>query len=290
MIIRRLILGVVLLLLASTTTLIVVGLDGSARSALLDRLPPPPNTTSTSSVSSAEMSTQPQTEPTSGVTARPGPTATPSVPSARPRATATARPGPRGRPSAPPQRKPKTPGRSKVVYLTFDDGPSRYTPQVLQILRSTGSTATFFQLGINTPGQGELQAAIRAQGSTIGNHSYDHPDLTQLSTSQLRRQIQRGPTSRCFRPPYGATDTAVRAAIRRAGARQVLWSVDTRDWTRPGVKRLQRIGRSTQIRPGSIILMHDGGGDRDQTVAALPAIISHLHVRGFQVRALPGCQ
>ena len=286
MIIRRLILSVVLLLLASTTTLVVLGLDDTARSALLDRLPPPSDTATTSAPPA-----EPSTQPTSVPTTRPRPTATPTAPSVQPRTTGTARPGPQATPSPPAQRKPSTPpGRSKVVYLTFDDGPSPYTPRVLQILRDTGSTATFFQLGVNTPGHDQLTAAIRAQGSTIGNHSYDHPDLTRLSASQLRRQIRRGPTSTCFRPPYGATNAGVRAAIRRAGARQVLWTVDTRDWTRPGVKELRRIGRSPQIRPGSIILMHDGGGNRDQTVAALPALISHLHARGFQVRALPGCQ
>ena len=285
MIIRRLILSVVLLLLASTTTLVVLGLDDTARSALLDRLPPPPNTTTPSSVPPAEPSTQPTSDPVD----RPRPT--PTAPSVQPRNTGTARPGPQATPSPPAQRKPSTPpGQSKVVYLTFDDGPSPYTPRVLQILRDTGSTATFFQLGANTPGHDQLTAAIRAQGSTIGNHSYDHPDLTRLSASQLRRQIRRGPTSTCFRPPYGATNASVRAAIRRAGARQVLWTVDTRDWTQPGVKKLARIGTSKQIRPGSIILMHDGGGNRDQTVAALPALINHLHGRGLQVRALPGCR
>ena len=161
---------------------------------------------------------------------------------------------------------------------------------MLRILRQTGSTATFFQLGVNARGQGSIQAAIRAQGSTIGNHSYDHRDLTRLSAAALHRQIADGPRSRCFRPPYGATNRTVRKAVERAGAHQVLWTVDTLDWQRPGAARLARIGTSKAVRDGGIILMHDGGGDRRQTVAALPRLIDNLQARGFQVRALPGCR
>lgn len=176
-----------------------------------------------------------------------------------------------------------------MVYLTFDDGPSRYTPQILKVLRDTGSTATFFQLGINRPGQDHTIAAIKAQGSNIANHTYNHPDLTLQSDAEVRRQLLGGPKAKCFRPPYGATNARIRQAVKQAGMSEVLWTVDTLDWQKPGVKAIQRIGKSPQVRNHGIILMHDGGGSREQTVAALPKLIKKLHARGFIARALPYC-
>lgn len=224
-------------------------------------------------------------------TATPSPTAARSsrpAPSAQPRRTAS--PAPRSQHPQPQRHGPRSRTKSsEVVYLTFDDGPGPATLPILSVLEQTGSTATFFQLGINARGQQAAQAAIRAQGSNIGNHSYSHPDLTKLTSADVEAQIADGVPGACFRPPYGATNPTVRRAIRAAGARQVLWTVDTLDWTRPGVSSLRRIGSSPAVHGGSIILMHDGGGDRRQTVAALPALISNIQARGYAVRALPYC-
>ncbi|MFT4163960.1 MAG: polysaccharide deacetylase family protein [Microlunatus sp.] len=176
-----------------------------------------------------------------------------------------------------------------IVYLTFDDGPSSYTPEVLKVLRGTGSTATFFQLGVNRPGHEKTIAAIKAQGSNIANHTYSHLDLTRQSDAEVWRQLLLGPKAKCFRPPYGATSPGIRHTAQQFGMREVLWTVDTLDWQRPGVKKLEKFGKSKQIKDGSIILMHDGGGDRDQTVAALPKLIKTLQARGFTARALPYC-
>jgi peptidoglycan/xylan/chitin deacetylase (PgdA/CDA1 family) len=186
---------------------------------------------------------------------------------------------------------PTVPARrqSKVVYLTFDDGPSRYTGRILAVLRRTGSTATFFQLGVNRSGRAAQIRAIPRQGSNIGNHTYNHPALTKLSPGAVRWQLAHGPRAKCFRPPYGATNPAVRRAARAAGMRQILWTVDPQDWSRPGTAALARVGASRAIRNHSIILLHDGGGDRTQTVTALPKLIAKLHARGFLVRALPYC-
>ena len=134
-----------------------------------------------------------------------------------------------------------------------------------------------------------LARRVRAQGNAIGNHTYDHPDLTKLSPAKLTWELDHGPVARCVRPPYGATNAKVRAAIGARGARQVLWSVDTRDWTRPGAMAVFARASGPAVRNGSIVLMHDGGGDRSETVAALPAIIQALHYRGYVVRRLPGC-
>lgn len=233
---------------------------------------------------------QPTTAPP---TAAPKPTTKPRSPAPRPSVRPTSAPT-----SKPPAGKstakkylagPLTKGPGGTVYLTFDDGPSPYTATILATLSRTGSTATFFHLGVNEPGFPGADARIRAQGSKIGNHTYNHPDLTTLTPAQLTWQLRHGPKATCFRPPYGATDAAVRKAIAKAGMRQVLWSVDTLDWTKPGLSTLAKTGRLKAIRNGTIVLMHDGGGDRAQTVAALPTIIADLQARGFKVRALPYC-
>jgi peptidoglycan-N-acetylglucosamine deacetylase len=181
------------------------------------------------------------------------------------------------------------PKRGGTVYLTFDDGPSQYTPAILNVLRATHSTATFFELGVLQARHPKEAAQIRAEGSNIGNHTYDHPDLTKLGPRQVQWQLAHGPRSACIRPPYGATNRRVERILSRQGLRQVLWTIDTRDWSRPGTKHIVAAATGPDVRPGSILLMHDGGGDRSQTIAALPYIIAALQHQGHLVRGIPGC-
>ena len=229
----------------------------------------------------------PSASPTSGSSQPTG--------SASPDTSASRVPSPSTRPSdadTPKVIKPaKTyrPGSRGVVYLTFDDGPGPYTQQVLNILTRTHSTATFFEMGNHVRAYPSMVSAVRAQGSRVGNHTYDHPDLTKLTAQRLTWELANGPAARCVRPPYGATDAAVRAAIARIGARQVLWTVDTVDWSRPGAGVITQRASGQGVRAASIVLMHDGGGDRSETVQALPVIIANLHLRGYVVRALPYC-
>jgi peptidoglycan-N-acetylglucosamine deacetylase len=292
-IVRRLVISLALVLCVSVMVGVILGLDESARRDLAGRLadtgaasPSAPPTPSATKAKTTPTSPTPKPKATSATptpsaksTPKPSPSTSGKTKSAKVMKAKLDRP----KESAPPTKD------GGVVYLTFDDGPGPYTNQVLQILRATGSTATFFQLGINAQGQGRINAAIRAQGSNIANHSYSHPDLTTLSQARLRYQIANGPKSRCFRPPYGATNATVRKAIAAAGARQVLWIVDTLDWKKPGVGQLEYYGSSRLVQDGGIILMHDGGGEREQTVAALPQMIKNLKARGFKVRALPYC-
>ena len=281
MIIRRAVLTLVLILFASLTIGVIVGLDTSARSAIVDQLIGSPSAVPTPAEES--ISSPPK------LAATPRPRATVATP--------TTAPSPTAKPTVPAKKSsgakylkgPLKKGPGGTVYLTFDDGPSPYTSSILSILDRTGSTATFFHLGVNEAGFPHADAAIRAQGSKVANHSYDHPDLTTRTAAQLKRQITHGPKAKCFRPPYGAADAAVRKAIAKAGLREVLWSVDTLDWTKPGVTTLAKTGRLKSIGNGTIVLMHDGGGDRTQTVVALPRVIADLHARGYQVRALPYC-
>lgn len=176
----------------------------------------------------------------------------------------------------------------KVAYLTFDDGPGPYTARVLSVLDKHRATATFFVLGSQARRHPGLVRRIRRQGSAVGFHSHDHPRLTGLRPRELTRQVRPTVAARCFRPPYGATDRHVRKAVRAAGMRQVLWTADGRDWERPGPRTI-RHNSLAGLRPGAIILLHDGGGDRSQTVAALPGLLGQLRARGYVVRALPYC-
>jgi peptidoglycan/xylan/chitin deacetylase (PgdA/CDA1 family) len=317
-IIRRAVLLLVLILFASITIGVIVGLDSSARSTIVGQLvgsptavptpaqestPSAPKKVATpkprASVAPPKAAPTPTAKPTPKVTTPAKPTAKPTAP-AKPKAKPTpSKPKSTSgyKPTVPAQKSsgarylkgPLKKGPGGTVYLTFDDGPSPYTSSILTTLDRTGSTATFFHLGVNEGGFPHADARIRAQGSKVANHSYDHPDLTTRTPAQLRRQITHGPQGKCFRPPYGATNAAVRKAIAEAGLREVLWSVDTLDWTKPGVTTLAKTGRLKSIGNGTIVLMHDGGGDRTQTVAALPRVIADLHARGYQVRALPYC-
>jgi peptidoglycan-N-acetylglucosamine deacetylase len=189
----------------------------------------------------------------------------------------------------PPHRPNQDANHRGIVYLTFDDGPSAYTPAILNILRATHSTATFFELGFRQAEYPAGAAQVRAEGSNVGNHTYNHPDLTALAAGQIRWQLAHGPRSKCLRPPFGATNPAVRRLFAQQGLREVLWTVDTKDWSRPGTTHIIQAATGPTVHAGSIVLLHDGGGDRSQTVAALPKIISILQQRGYVIRRIPGC-
>ena len=172
----------------------------------------------------------------------------------------------------------------KLVALTFDDGPSAYTDSFLDLLREKGVHATFFEIGQEVAGRAETMNRILAEGDEIGNHTTHHgfyPGYWDLAAtnSLIRSATHFEPC--LFRPPGGAVDSAVVAAAGEAGLATILWDVDPADWTNPGSGAVySRIVSAT--RPGSIVLMHDGGGDRGGTLAALPRIIETLRGRGYR--------
>ncbi|MBV2153076.1 polysaccharide deacetylase family protein [Kitasatospora sp. SUK 42] len=183
----------------------------------------------------------------------------------------------------------------KVVYLTFDDGPSpQYTAQILAVLARYRVPATFFEIGQNVTANPGLTDQAVHQGESVQNHSWDHPDLRPLSLADFNAQIlntdqairaRTGRTPTCLRPPYGFVDKTVRARAAALGKTIKLWTVDPADWSRPGIHTIeQRV--LTAVRPGSVILLHDGGGDRSQTVAALPTVLTTLQHRGYTFRLL----
>ena len=177
-------------------------------------------------------------------------------------------------------------GNKKVLFFSFDDGPDPvWTPRILQILRKHGAHATFFELGKMQAEHPGLREQIIAEGNTIGSHSITHKQLTALSAAARHHEIFDGPESKCFRPPYGASNPKVRADIKAAGMTQVLWDVDPRDWKRPGVQAIaNNILHHAHRR--NIILLHDGGGDRSQTVAALDKVLPILKAQGFTFPAM----
>lgn len=179
---------------------------------------------------------------------------------------------------------------TKLVALTFDDGPQRgTTDRILDILDRHDAQATFFVVGSQVRAQPGLVRRMVAEGHQVANHSYGHRNLRSLDRKQVRSEVMRGRaairragggTANWFRPPYGAVDRAAWGELEHLDQRVVLWDVDPRDWERPGTARIVRSVVSS-AKPGSIILLHDGGVDRRQTVAALPAIIKQLRAKGF---------
>lgn len=179
------------------------------------------------------------------------------------------------------------------VYLTFDDGPHpKYTAQILAILRRYGVKATFFEIGRNVARCPSMTRRVDQAGHSVQNHTWSHPNLRKVSSATFRSQVQRtdralrrqtGYTPRCLRPPYGATNSVVRRRAAAVGKKIKLWSVDPRDWSRPGSSVIARRVLAN-VRSGSVVLMHDGGGDRRQTVADLPGILRTLKSRGYSFR------
>lgn len=177
------------------------------------------------------------------------------------------------------------------IALTFDDGPNpMYTAQILAILQQYGVQATFFVIGSEAAAHPELVQQESQQSHIVGNHTWTHPNLTTLSPADIRAQLQSASNEieaatnqapSLMRPPGGNFNSEVQSIAASLGLSTILWNVDPRDWSRPGTdKIIQTVLNTTHN--GSIILLHDGGGDRSQTVAALPTIITSLEQRGFQ--------
>lgn len=183
------------------------------------------------------------------------------------------------------------PASRKRIALTFDDGPGAQTPRFLDVLRRHGVPATFFVLGQNVGGgQATLQRMLR-EGHAIGNHSWNHPSLAgggqgQITSANDAIKGATGVSPCLFRPPYGAHGPVLDGQLRSLGMLDVLWTVDTNDWQRPGASVIaSRV--IAGARSGAIVLMHDAGGDRSQGLAALPRIITTLKARGYELVTVP---
>src|SRR5919204_136687 len=190
-------------------------------------------------------------------------------------------------------------GDAHEVALTFDDGPDpEWTPRVLDILKAAKVKAAFFLVGVNAERYPNLVRRIVDEGHEIGNHTYYHPNLAlcwpehvrlELNATQLLIQTLTGRATTLFRPPYAAdTSPSQLADLMPLQIAQdqnylvVLENIDPQDWAKPGADViLQRIKQ--QRHDGNIILLHDAGGDRSQTVEALPRIIKYLQARNDSI-------
>ncbi len=183
----------------------------------------------------------------------------------------------------------------RELALTFDDGPGPYTPQVLAILRQEDVPGTFFEVGVEERFFHAGTSEVVADGYPIGDHTFSHAPMSTLSKRQQQTQLlgqiraikaYGAPYPRLFRPPYGMWNSTTLSLLHQDRMLMVLWSVDTNDYTRPGVRAIVNAAVNG-ARPGAIILLHDAGGDRSQTVTALPKIISALRRRGYRLVTVP---
>src|SRR5881296_1947380 len=190
-------------------------------------------------------------------------------------------------------------GGEHQVAITFDDGPNpRWTPKILDILKAANVKAAFFLVGVNAERYPGLVRRIVNEGHEIGNHTYYHPNLAlcwpehirlELNATQFLLETITGRATTLFRPPYaadtGPTQLSELTPLRIAENLNylvVLESIDPQDWAKPGADIILRRVKQ-QRHDGSVILLHDAGGDRSQTVEALPRILDWLHTRGDTV-------
>ncbi len=175
-----------------------------------------------------------------------------------------------------------------VVALTFDDGPSTYTPAVLDLLEREGIHATFFLIGEQVAGYASFAKRALAEGHMLGDHTWNHANVSgggafasgEITSAASAIQKATGFRPCLFRAPGGAVSSSLIGLAHGLGFTTVQWDVDPQDWSLPGSGAISSriLGH---VQNGSIVLMHDGGGPRSQTLAALPGIIHTLKARGY---------
>jgi len=195
-------------------------------------------------------------------------------------------------------------GSSKTVALTFDDGPGPSTQGIISVLRQYGVTATFFNIGQNEAAYPSLVRTEAMDGYLVGNHTWNHPDMTTLSSSSQATEMNEATAEQqsligwgpcAFRPPYGNYNSTTLTLAQQRGMKVWLWSVDTEDWEAEGsssstwVNRIISLAESeggTQTHP--VILMHNAPSGDPATVKALPTIINYFRSHGYTFVNLAG--
>lgn len=189
--------------------------------------------------------------------------------------------------------------RQPLVALTFDDGPREpYTSAILDVLADQGVKATFFLIGENAARHPEVVRRIVRDGHAIGNHSWSHPRLGSAADATVRDEIARtdellerltGVRTTLFRPPYGDIGRALggwRGVPAQRGHLLVMWSVEVRDWATRSALDVA-VGTLRRVEPGAIVLLHDGGGDREHTVRATRWMVGRLARQGYELVTVP---
>ncbi|WP_082232585.1 polysaccharide deacetylase family protein [Halobacillus massiliensis] len=181
---------------------------------------------------------------------------------------------------------------SKSIAITFDDGPSDYTPQILEVLDQYNAKATFFVVGTRAKENPEILKQTSLAGHEIANHTYDHGTLKGVTSKVIQHDLNKanevikGITNKeaqLFRPPGGYYNDRIVETADQEGFKVVMWSwhQDTYDWKRPGADKIAAKVLSN-ARNGDVILFHDGGGNRSQTVMALKQILPELQKQGYK--------
>ncbi|GGF15152.1 hypothetical protein GCM10010954_12210 [Halobacillus andaensis] len=185
----------------------------------------------------------------------------------------------------------------KRIALTFDDGPEdTYTPQILEILQQKDVKATFFVTGERVSEYPERLEQIHKDGHVIGNHTWDHPHLPELTDQQMSKNIKTtnaeiekitGVKPDLFRPPFGEIEDRQAALLKSQGYRSILWTADSKDWE--GLAAEEIVSRVKQdARPGVIALQHNyHASGQFETVKALPQIIDELRAEGYEFVTVP---
>jgi peptidoglycan/xylan/chitin deacetylase (PgdA/CDA1 family)/glycine betaine/choline ABC-type transport system substrate-binding protein len=188
-------------------------------------------------------------------------------------------------------------GTSGTVYLVFADGPSSTTPEILCVLEQADAHATFFAEEGGVAQNPDVLPEITAAGDGVGISVWPHDSSSPIAEDVLFRTVTAsqeaiselgGRTPTCLLAPYGATDAGSRARASDLGLRTVLWDIDPQDWRHPGASVIADDVISN-VHAGSIVLLHDGGGDRSQTLAALETILPTLSSLGYGFASIPGC-
>lgn len=191
----------------------------------------------------------------------------------------------------------------KKVYLTFDDGPDPvWSPQVLGILRKYEANATFYMIGRNAASFQDTVLQIASDGNTLANHSYNHIDLTTLSYGSFSLELDdtyqairnalkdhpelAGQLTKCLRPPYGKANETVYSYAMGMGYSISMWNLDTRDWAGLAPEAILA-NFSNKLQPDRVILFHDGGEDRQNTIESLDLVLHELIMQGYEI--LPYC-
>ncbi len=186
----------------------------------------------------------------------------------------------------------RMPAKELAVYLTFDDGPTRYLQEMVKILIEKQAPATFFWIGVYSPPAPELLKQMQRSNIQFGTHTMRHQRLSSLSYQAQRKEIEQGMAVlsswigsqvRYVRPPYGARDHNTDRVASELGLKTILWSVDPRDWEKGATpeKIIQRV--TSQLHPGAVILLHE----KPATLQALPQLIDHIRDQGYQLAGLP---
>jgi peptidoglycan/xylan/chitin deacetylase (PgdA/CDA1 family) len=186
----------------------------------------------------------------------------------------------------------------KVVALTFDDGPwDTTTEEILDILKENGAKATFYTIGQQVSSHSDLIQRMVDEGHEIGTHTWDHAEgsgqgvsLNLMSTTERQEEVEKGlnaikevtgqDASVYFRAPGGNFDESTASDLKELVMGEIGWNIDTEDWRRPGASVIAE--RIKSVQPGGVVLMHDGGGDRSQTVEALRTALPYLKEQGYE--------